>query len=405
MVRHYKEVHKKSASESREMVMNLHGLLMANLEKTKQYAKVTGNTKYFGRIEHSEKGKLEAEFGLSHETARLNMDEDAWMLVKHFRGDQDVEVIEGVVCMKAGKRRPLPDPSKRARVVPESRKRDPDGRIIPGSGMEHQSPLGGVHRSGSDRQQSSESFTKAWADSEHPDAVRQRQEQRNKDFPDALGPPGQESQSLTQTGKKRTESSTKSPPTSGAAPVSVRQPASAPEDAIWTQFDGKPFFRKEDAMSAGIQQVVFDRWQSHFHTIVTDSAVAIKSLTLAAVQEIQENEIARIKQEQTGLVSDVLKSAQNARDEHEAATGYLEERMAKLSKQFDRMNIRFRSVFGVNFDDWEGTLESAETLLENAKKARALRAEALLNQGTGSGKPKPPPPPPPPPAAGQMTTV
>ena len=143
-------------------------------------------------------------------------------------------------------------------------------------------------------------------------------------------------------------------------------------------------------MSAAIQQRIFDQWQGQFHAIITESSRAVQNLTLSAVNEIQRNEIVRIKEEQTSMVADVISAAQSAREEHQAATAYLEEKMAKLSVQCDRMNIRFRMVFGCNLDDWDGKLETAEQLIEVTKRARRMRAEEELKKQGGSDRTPPP---------------
>ena len=116
MVRHYRDDHQKSASESRQMVMDTHTKMMENLDEAK-LAKVTCSTKYFGTVSLSPKGKLTAEFGLSHEQMRLNMCEESWLKVKHHRGDLDEEMVDGFERMKAGRHRPSPDAAKRARVT------------------------------------------------------------------------------------------------------------------------------------------------------------------------------------------------------------------------------------------------------------------------------------------------
>ena len=143
-------------------------------------------------------------------------------------------------------------------------------------------------------------------------------------------------------------------------------------------------------MSAAIQQRVFDQWQDQFRAIVQESSRAVQNLTLAAVDEIQKNEMVRIKEEQTSMVADVISAAHTAREEHQAATAYLEEKMSKLSVQCDRMNIRFRMVFGCNLDDWDGKLETAEQLIEVTKKARRMRAEE--EQRKQAAKDQQPPP-------------
>ena len=105
-----------------------------------------------------------------------------------------------------------------------------------------------------------------------------------------------------------------------------------------------------------------------------------------------------IGRDQKALVSDVLSQAQQARDEHEAATGYLEDKMSKLEQAHNRQNIRFRAVFGCNLEEWDGSLESAEAKLQRMKK---LREERKLDFQLKSAPPKgPPPPPPPPPSSG-----
>ena len=73
------------------------------------------------------------------------------------------------------------------------------------------------------------------------------------------------------------------------------------------------------------------------------------------------------------MVADVIQSAQSARDEHQAATAYLEEKMHKLSVHCDRMNIRFRSVFGCNLEDWDGKLETAEQLIEVSQEGQTVK--------------------------------
>ena len=135
---------------------------------------------------------------------------------------------------------------------------------------------------------------------------------------------------------------------------------------------------------------MFDQWQGQFRAIISESSRAVQNLTLAAVDEIQRNEVVRIKEEQTSMVADVITAAQVAREEHQAATAYLEEKMAKLSVHCDRMNIRFRMVFGCNLEDWDGKLETAEQLIEVTKRARRLRAEEDLKKQGGSDKTPPP---------------
>ena len=376
MVRHYQKDHQKSARDSLDVVMKTHHKLTEQID-AKKLSKITGSTKYFGGVTLTPKHKLSAEFGLSHEQMRLSMCPQTFLRVKLFRGDTDVEEVDGEIRMKAGRSAPDPEgAAKRARLkspTPDvNRKRDHSDVLV------QRSPLEGTHAS-----QAPESFTTAWSDS-----VTGRK-RRDADFPDSLGTPGQESQSLTQTGKLKTAKP--SVPAATATPVvSPSKDKSPPEGAIWTKFAGVPYFTKEDQMSAAIQQRIFDQWQGQFHAIVTESSRAVQNLTLAAVDEIQKNEMVRIKDEQTSMVADVISAAQSAREEHQAATAYLEEKMAKLSVQCDRMNIRFRMVFGCNLDDWDGKLETAEQLIEVTKRARRMRAEEELKKQGGSDRTPPP---------------
>ena len=167
--------------------------------------------------------------------------------------------------------------------------------------------------------------------------------------------------------------STGRPKPKPGAPVARKRPhpEDAPEGAIFTQFDGRQFFTKEDKVHAEIQQQAFDMWQSGYHTMVNQTAHAVKQLTLAAIQQIHDNEMLTIGRDQKALVSDVLSQAQQARDEHEAATGYLEDKMAKLEQAHNRQNIRFRAVFGCNLEEWDGSLESAEAETPACEEAQS----------------------------------
>ena len=373
MVRHYRNDHQKSARDSLDVVMKTHHKMMEPMD-TKRLNKITGSTKYFGNTMLTPKHKLSAEFGLSHEPMRLNMCAETYLRVKLFRGDNDVEEVDGVVQMKGGRSAPDPDSAaKRARLkspAPDvNRKRDHSDTIV------QRSPLEGTHAA-----QSPAAFTSAWSDSV---AGRQR---HDADFPDELGVPGKESQTLTQTGKVKTVKPTTPAAAAKASEASPIVSPTPPVGAIWTKSANEPFFCKEDELSANIQQKVWDQWQEQYRAIVSESCRAVQNLTLAAVDEIQRNEAIRIKEEQTSMVSDVITAAQVARDEHHAATAYLEEKMAKLSVHCDRMNIRFRMVFGCNLEDWDGKLETAEQLIEVTKKARRLRAEEDLKKQGGSIK-------------------
>ena len=367
MVRHYRNDHQKSARDSLDVVMKTHHKLMEQID-AKRLSKITGSTKYFGQTMLTPKHKLSAEFGLSHEQMRLGMCTETFLRVKLFRGDTDVVEVDGVIQMREGRSAPDPDgAAKRARLKSPSpdvsRKRDHSDALV------QRSPLDGTHAS-----QAPASFTTAWSDSV---SGRKR---HDEDFPDSLGTPGKESQVLTQTGKTKTAKPSV-PAATATSPVdSPSMDRNPPEGAIWTQFAGVPYFTKEDEMSAAIQQKVFDQWQGQFHAIITESSRAVQNLTLSAVNEIQRNEVVRIKDEQTSMVADVISAAQSAREEHQAATAYLEEKMHKLSVYCDRMNIRFRSVFGCNLEDWDGKLETAEKLIEVTKRARRMRAEEELRK-------------------------
>ena len=72
------------------------------------------------------------------------------------------------------------------------------------------------------------------------------------------------------------------------------------------------------------------------------------------------------------------------------------DKMAKLESVHNRQNIRFRTVFGCNLEEWDGSLESAEAKLQHMKRVR----EARKGQPLLPAKPPKPPPPPPPPGAG-----
>ena len=112
-----------------------------------------------------------------------------------------------------------------------------------------------------------------------------REERGDKEgFPD-LGRPGPESQSLTSLGKPKPK------PVTQTSRTPVKEP---PEDAIFTQFDGRPFFRKEDEVHATIQQEAFDLWQQGYQRMVNQTGHAVKQLTLSAIQHIHDQEIMTI---------------------------------------------------------------------------------------------------------------
>ena len=393
LVRHLRSTHGKSASVALDMVTELHEKLMSNMHDM-SWKGVTSGSKYFGEVIWSDKGKLLAEFTLSHKPERLQLDDASWLSVRYHRGDTDVS--KG----KDGKLFSSRDPkdnrdAKRMRMTPSqlSRKQDraqkfPESVPESDSGLTYRSPLTALEQS------MTASSTQAWT--QKPSASKGRSDTRDDQFPD-LGKPGPESQSLTSTGKPK--------PKPGTPSVRKRpHPEDAPEGAIFTQFDGRQFFKEEDKMHAEIQQQAFDMWQSGYHTMVNQTANAVKSLTLAAIQQIHDNEILAIGRDQKALVSDVLSQAQQARDEHEAATGYLEDRMAKLEQSHHRQNIRFRAVFGCNLEEWDGSLESAEAKLLRMKKLREQRRQ--LDFQLKSTPPKgPPPPPPPPPSAGSSVAA
>ena len=116
MVRHYRNDHQKSARDSLDVVMKTHQKMMEPMD-SKRLNKITGGTKYFGNTTLTPKHKLSAEFGLSHEPMRLNMCAETFLRVKLFRGDNDVEEVDGVVQMKGGRSAPDPDgAAKRARM-------------------------------------------------------------------------------------------------------------------------------------------------------------------------------------------------------------------------------------------------------------------------------------------------
>ena len=99
MVRHYRNDHQKSARDSLDVVMKTHQKMMEPID-AKRLNKITGSTKYFGNTMLTPKHKLSAEFGLSHEPMRLSMCSETFLKVKLFRGDTDVEEVDGVVRMK-----------------------------------------------------------------------------------------------------------------------------------------------------------------------------------------------------------------------------------------------------------------------------------------------------------------
>ena len=213
MVRHYQKDHQKSAKDSLDVVMKTHAKLMEQID-TKKLSKITGSTKYFGGVTLTSKHKLSAEFGLSHEQMRLSMGTEKFLRVKMFRGDTDVEMVDGEIRMKAGRSTPdLEGAAKRARLQspsPElSRKRDHSDGIV------QRSPLDGTHAS-----QASESFSTAWSDS-----VTGRN-RHDTEFPDSLGAPGKESQTLTQSGKVKSSHTSVpvGPTTQVATPSEEKRP-------------------------------------------------------------------------------------------------------------------------------------------------------------------------------------
>ena len=89
LVRHLRALHGKSATEALDMVTELHETLMDNIESM-SWKGITSGTKYYGDVIWSKKGKLAAEFVLSHKPERLNLDDYSWLCVRYHRGDTDV---------------------------------------------------------------------------------------------------------------------------------------------------------------------------------------------------------------------------------------------------------------------------------------------------------------------------
>ena len=126
LVRHLRTLHGKSASVALDMVNELHEKLMSNMDSM-SWKGITSGTKYFGEVIWSDKGKLLAEFTLSHKPERLQLDDYSWLSVQYHRGDTDVS--KG----KDGKLFSSRDPkdnrdAKRLRLTPSQKRREERGQ-------------------------------------------------------------------------------------------------------------------------------------------------------------------------------------------------------------------------------------------------------------------------------------
>ena len=429
LVRHLRVAHAKSACDAREMVMGLHKTLMRNLETVKP-GTIHSSLKFFGVVKNVTNGKLEASFGLSHMKDRLILYDPDYLQMKHHRGDEDVELVQGIIQKKA-------DPSQCVVAditVSTPRKRPYSNRAATraSTSLEQVSPLGPTpvkqpratdvskqpRVTDTSRPTASHPFPPGYDRQAEVERRRREQadEQRRRifdgDYPDGqLSSVGVDSQSRDAWATRHsTPNSSSSAARSDGAHVSTlsmpvampedtsvsvpeRSTETYPEDCLITQYSGKPFFEAGDHVSAEIQQEVFDKWQRDYQLILTQSSRDVRQLTLLAIQEIHDKEKIELRKVETDAVADVMRAAEEAQSIAEATQQYSMEQVSDLRQTADRMNIKFRMAFGCRLDEWNGTRQGALALLGHGPGFCTPVVNAPVGASVGT-VPKPPPVPP-----------
>ena len=188
-----------------------------------------------------------------------------------------------------------------------------------------------------------------------------------EEFPESNLVPGDESQTLTQTGK------TKAPAKKTPKPVQTPDlpPETAEEGHLVLRLKSPPSFPPADFTSYEAGQEAFGQWQDNFHRLLAGLSQEVAMLSLNTVHHLHQREVATQK---AAAAESVQEERENARTERCAAK--TERKKQKLAvknaeEKLDHERRRFRDCFAHEMHEWDGTRAQIELWLQELTLAEA----------------------------------
>ena len=123
------------------------------------------------------------------------------------------------------------------------------------------------------------------------------------------------------------------------------------------------YFRESEKVSADIQSVAFNDWQTKHRASTIRYCEEVTAMTLESVQAIHQAESVRIAENTSRQVMAQVDRASRATLEAASSTMYLEAENTRFQQEMKMMNVKFHGTFGVLMSQWDGTPEMAMAIL------------------------------------------
>jgi hypothetical protein len=131
------------------------------------------------------------------------------------------------------------------------------------------------------------------------------------------------------------------------------------------------YFESEEAVSASIQSVHFERWEDSLRTHLVSFGNSMAEAALDCVHGIHREQREAIVRETQTVLEGRIEAAVQAKVDADNIIKLHKRRMEAIQAQTDQRDIQFMGAFGVEQSDWDGTIGHARHLLDAMERSRA----------------------------------